>query len=45
VNELSTMMSMYEPTSLAKLSRKGAQMHENAVRGINNLKVSPRQGG
>ena len=38
------MMSMYEPTSLAKLSRKGAQMHEDAVRGMSGLKVSPRGG-
>ena len=36
------MMSMYEPTSLAKLSRKGAEMHDAAVRGMGNLKVSPR---
>ena len=41
VNELTTMMSMYEPTSLALLSRKGAQMHDAAVKG--NLRVSPRR--
>ena len=30
---------MYEPTSLALLSRKGAELHENALR------VSPRSSG
>lgn len=45
VNEISNMLSMYEPTSLAKLSRKGAEMHDTALRGIGGLKVSPRNRG
>ena len=43
VNELNSMLSMYEPTSLAKLSKKGAEMHDAAQRGMNNLRVSPRR--
>ena len=45
VSEISNMLSMYEPTSLAKLSRKGAEMHDTAIRGIGGLKVSPRNRG
>ena len=33
------MLTMYEPTSLAKLSKKGAEMHDASL-----LKVSPRGG-
>ncbi len=39
VTELSQMLNMYEPTSLAKLARKGAAMHEAASKG--GLRVSP----
>ena len=45
VNEISNMLSMYEPTSLAKLNRKGAAMHDASVRGLGGLKVSPRNRG
>ena len=38
VTELSQMLNMYEPTSLAKLARKGAEMHDASVKG---LRVSP----
>ena len=39
------MLSMYEPTSLAKLSKKGAEMHDAALRGVGGLRVSPRNRG
>ena len=35
------MMSMYEPTSLSLLARKGAEMHDAATKG--GLRVSPRR--
>ena len=43
VTQLSTMMSMYEPTSLAKLSKKGAELHVDATRADGSLKLSPRR--
>ena len=36
-NEIANMISMYEPLSLSKLSKKGAEMHEHALG-----RVSPR---
>lgn len=42
VNELNSMMGMYEPFSLAKLSKKGAEMHELAARGSSS-RLSPRR--
>jgi len=41
VNEIHSMLSMYEPTSLAKLSKKGAAMHDAATK-LGATKLSPR---
>ena len=41
-NEINAMMGMYEPFSLAKLSKKGAEMHELSSRGSAG-RLSPRR--
>ena len=39
------MLSMYEPTSLSKLAKKGADMHEASAKALKAaLSVSPRGG-
>ena len=41
--EISSMLSIYEPTSLAKLTKKNEQMHElSASRRMSGLKISPK---
>ena len=42
VSEIDAMMGMYEPFSLAKLARKGAEMHELSSRGSSG-RLSPRR--
>jgi len=38
------MLSMFEPASLSKLTRKGADMHEMAERSLADCRLSPRGG-
>lgn len=40
-SELTRMMSMYEPFSLSKLSKKGVEMHELSTRSLSQ-RMSPR---
>ena len=36
------MLNMFEPASLSKLARKGADMHEMAERSLADCRLSPR---
>ena len=43
-NQVQQMLSMFEPASLSKLARKGADMHEMAERSLADCRLSPRGG-
>ena len=41
-NQVQQMLNMFEPASLSKLARKGADMHEMAERSLADCRLSPR---